>query len=240
MSRAKKEEAPRFPEFRAAFLDLMGDMTLQEFADKLGMSRATVGFYAAGKRIPDALGIKTIAEKCNVSADWLLGLSKVKSARFDVHAFCERTGLSEKSFQVLESIQSSLLDIPEKRKEGFNERIKEIHSSARDIFDADNDADYIVTASGEKIRKEEYIKCLEEEAREEIMEEESFSAELITSALDSLIENEHQLNILRNLSLFLGCVPSEKNKFFNVYAIDGIKEGYYGASTANSGDDIVQ
>ena len=49
MSRAKKEEAPRFPEFRAAFLDLMGDMTLQEFADKLGMSRATVGFYAAGK-----------------------------------------------------------------------------------------------------------------------------------------------------------------------------------------------
>ena len=81
MSRAKKEEAPRFPEFRAAFLDLMGDMTLQEFADKLGMSRATVGFYAAGKRIPDALGVKTIAEKCNVSTDWLLGLSDYKDSK---------------------------------------------------------------------------------------------------------------------------------------------------------------
>lgn len=81
MGRAKKEEAPRFPEFRAAFLELMGDMTLQEFADKLGMSRATVGFYTAGKRIPDALGVKTIAEKCNVSADWLLGLTGDKSPK---------------------------------------------------------------------------------------------------------------------------------------------------------------
>lgn len=79
MVRAKKEEAPRFPEFRRAFLELMGDMTLQEFADKLGMSRATVGFYAAGKRIPDALGIKQIAESCNVSTDYLLGLTKDNS-----------------------------------------------------------------------------------------------------------------------------------------------------------------
>lgn len=97
MSRAKKEEAPRFPEFRAAFLELMGDMTLQEFADKLGMSRATVGFYAAGKRIPDALGIKTIAEKCNVSADWLIGLSDVKSLDTDCKIVCRYTGLSEES-----------------------------------------------------------------------------------------------------------------------------------------------
>lgn len=70
MSRAKKNTPPpRFPEFRAAFLELMGDMTLDQFSKKLGMSRATVGFYAAGQRIPDALGLKKIAEKCNVSAD---------------------------------------------------------------------------------------------------------------------------------------------------------------------------
>lgn len=75
MGREKKSCPVRFPAFQAAFNELMGDMTLQEFADKLEMSRATVGFYSAGQRIPDALGIKTIAEKCNVSADWLLGLS---------------------------------------------------------------------------------------------------------------------------------------------------------------------
>ena len=103
MSRAKKEEAPRFPEFRAAFLDLMGDMTLQEFADKLGMSRATVGFYAAGKRIPDALGVKTIAEKCSVSADWLLGLSKNKCANSEIQAICKYTGLNQSSVEELHS-----------------------------------------------------------------------------------------------------------------------------------------
>ena len=101
MSRAKKEEAPRFPEFRAAFLDLMGDMTLQEFADKLGMSRATVGFYAAGKRIPDALGIKTIAEKCNVSADWLLGLSETKEICGDVNLVCNYTQLNADAIETI-------------------------------------------------------------------------------------------------------------------------------------------
>ena len=49
MNRAKKDAPPRFPEFREAFLELMGDMTLEQFAKKLGMSRATVGFYAAGQ-----------------------------------------------------------------------------------------------------------------------------------------------------------------------------------------------
>ena len=101
MSRAKKEEAPRFPEFRAAFLDLMGDMTLQEFADKLGMSRATVGFYAAGKRIPDALGVKTIAEKCNVSTDWLLGLSETKEICGDVNLVCNYTQLNADAIETI-------------------------------------------------------------------------------------------------------------------------------------------
>ena len=107
MNRAKKDAPPRFPEFRASFLSLMGDMTIQEFAEKLGMSRATVGFYAAGQRIPDALGIKTIAEKCNVSADWLLGLSKNKTINPDMRDICEGTGLSEKAINNLIKIQKN-------------------------------------------------------------------------------------------------------------------------------------
>lgn len=101
MSRAKKDTPPRFPDFRDAFLELMGDMTLDQFSKKLEMSRATVGFYAAGQRIPDALGLKKIAEKCNVSADWLLGLSKTKSTDIDVQKICKKTGLSEWATNVL-------------------------------------------------------------------------------------------------------------------------------------------
>lgn len=101
MNRAKKEEPARFPEFQAAFVELMGDMTIKEFAAKLGMSRATVGFYTAGQRIPDALGIKTIAEKCGVSADWLLGLSTERSVDGEIRQVCKYTGLNQQAVEQL-------------------------------------------------------------------------------------------------------------------------------------------
>lgn len=114
MSRAKKDTPPRFPEFRDAFLELMGDMTLDQFSKKLEMSRATVGFYAAGQRIPDALGLRKIAEKCNVSADWLLGLSETRSADIDVQKICKKTGLSEQSVSWLIFSTESAFDLMHK------------------------------------------------------------------------------------------------------------------------------
>lgn len=104
MSRAKKDTPPRFPAFRDAFLKLMGDMTLEQFAKKLDMSRATVGFYAAGKRIPDALGLKKIAEKCGVSADWLLGITKIRSQDIGTRQICEKIGLEEEVVVKLQEI----------------------------------------------------------------------------------------------------------------------------------------
>lgn len=106
MNRAKKAEPARFPEFQAAFVELMGNMTIKEFADKLGMSRATVGFYSAGQRIPDALGIKTIAEKCGVSADWLLGLSNAKHLKEGVNQICNAIGLSQEAVEHLYQLNS--------------------------------------------------------------------------------------------------------------------------------------
>lgn len=106
MSRAKKDTPPRFPEFRDAFLELMGDMTLDQFSKKLEMSRATVGFYAAGQRIPDALGLKKIAEKCNVSADWLLGLSNTREMMPEIKQICDYTGLKAESVQTLHELNT--------------------------------------------------------------------------------------------------------------------------------------
>lgn len=110
MGRAKKDAPVRFPEFQAAFNELMGDMTIKEFADKLGMSRATVGFYSAGQRIPDALGIKTIAEKCGVSADWLLGLSKEKTTDVDIKLICNKIGLRQKVIEKIIETKNSAIN----------------------------------------------------------------------------------------------------------------------------------
>lgn len=103
MSRAKKTTPIRFPEFQAAFNELMGDMTIKDFADKLGMSRATVGFYSAGQRIPDALGIRSISEKCGVSADWLLGLTSHRTQDVDIRSMCDFVGLRQETLENLHS-----------------------------------------------------------------------------------------------------------------------------------------
>lgn len=94
MGRAKKEPGIRFPEFRDRFRELMGDQTIEKFSKTLGISRASVGFYIAGDRIPDALGVANIAKKCSVSADWLLGLVNDPTNEQDLKTISEKTGLS--------------------------------------------------------------------------------------------------------------------------------------------------
>ena len=60
-------------------ISLLEQMSSVEFAAFLGMSRPTVHFYLNGDRIPDILALRQIAERCNVSSDWLLGLSDIKA-----------------------------------------------------------------------------------------------------------------------------------------------------------------
>lgn len=70
---------PQFPVFSERLRELRGDRSSVEFAAFLGMSRQTIGFYLNGDRIPDILVLRQIAERCNVSADWLLGMSDIKA-----------------------------------------------------------------------------------------------------------------------------------------------------------------
>lgn len=133
MGRVKTTEPARFPEFQTAFNELMGDMTIKDFADKLGMSRATVGFYSAGQRIPDAMGIKTIAEKCEVSADWLLGISDIRTADTTIRAACEYTGLSESAIQNLH-MESHDKEIISALSRLLENDFEELHRLDREIY----------------------------------------------------------------------------------------------------------
>lgn len=90
-----KEKKDRFPIFKERFRELQGEMSNTEFADFLGMSRQTVGFYLNGNRVPDIIGLEQISSKCNVSADWLLGLSESKLLDAEIQQICHYTGLSE-------------------------------------------------------------------------------------------------------------------------------------------------
>jgi transcriptional regulator with XRE-family HTH domain len=66
----------RLPVFTERFQSLRNEGETQvAFAARLDIARPTVAQYENGSRIPDAEMLKKIAEKCGVSANWLLGLS---------------------------------------------------------------------------------------------------------------------------------------------------------------------
>lgn len=105
-----KHSEYRFPTFREKFIELRGDRSNTEFADFLGISRQTVGFYINGERIPDILVLRQIAEKCSVSADWLIGLSEVKSVNADVKMVCDYTGLTQESVERLHRMSKDFIE----------------------------------------------------------------------------------------------------------------------------------
>ena len=93
----------RFPQFTKRFRELRGKRDNTEFAKFLGISRQTVGFYYNGDRIPDAMMLKQIAEKCGVSTDYLLGLTDTQSTNAAARAAVEYTKLPERAVNLIHS-----------------------------------------------------------------------------------------------------------------------------------------
>lgn len=54
-------------------LRISSGLTQQEIADKLGISRSTIGMYETGAREPDYETLEMIADFFNVDIDYLLG-----------------------------------------------------------------------------------------------------------------------------------------------------------------------
>ena len=71
--------------------------TQQQLADAIGITRQTLSRYEIGMR---TMGVDILAELAKhfvVSADFLLGLSDVKSTDKDMQTACAVTGLSEEA-----------------------------------------------------------------------------------------------------------------------------------------------
>ena len=79
-------------------------MTQIEFAKFVGVSSSSIGLYETGERIPDAEILCKIAKKCNISADYLLGLQKEPALNEDVKVVCKYTGLSVDAVNTLHQI----------------------------------------------------------------------------------------------------------------------------------------
>lgn len=98
-----KTEQATFPTRLNELMQERG-ISQEKLARALGVKRQTVSLYKTGQSSPNAEQLKKIAEFFNVSSDWLLGISNVKSQDTDLHSVCEYTGLSEAAMLVIRFI----------------------------------------------------------------------------------------------------------------------------------------
>lgn len=77
------------------------NITQQTLADQIDKTRQSVGYYMDGSSSPDWKTLADIARFLNVSSDYLLGLSEVRTTDENQRGICEKTGLSEEAVSSL-------------------------------------------------------------------------------------------------------------------------------------------
>ena len=65
------------------------NMTQKEFSAFVGCTAATLSAYENGSKSPSLEIIKGIAEKCNVSIDWLCGLSEKMNTSDEIKTYSD-------------------------------------------------------------------------------------------------------------------------------------------------------
>ncbi len=112
-----KDEKTIRADIKENLYDLSKDYDgVTEFANALGRSRQTVGYWLNGDRIPDAVNLGVIRDRLGVSIDWLLGFGDpdVPTSDEDIRKMCKYTGLSQKA---VENLHGSIIPlVPNGRK----------------------------------------------------------------------------------------------------------------------------
>lgn len=102
MARAKRNINDAFNSPFATRLRELIDKTgisQTDLAAAVGVTRQAVNSYTLGNTVPNSDVLANIAKHFEVSADYLLGLSDVKSVNVTIKEICNMTGLSEKSIK---------------------------------------------------------------------------------------------------------------------------------------------
>ena len=75
--------------------------TIEQFADMVGISKSTLGYYENDKRMPDIEILTRIADTLNVNADYLIGRTNTTAQKGKMKTVCEFTGLSDSAAEFL-------------------------------------------------------------------------------------------------------------------------------------------
>ncbi len=78
--------------------------TIEQFADMVGISKSTLGYYENDKRMPDIEILVRIADTLNVNADYLIGRTNTTAQKGKMKTVCEFTGLSDCAVEYLSDL----------------------------------------------------------------------------------------------------------------------------------------
>lgn len=103
--------------------------TQQELANAIGITRQSLSRYEIAARTVSVEVLGALAQHFGVSADYLLGLSDVRSVEQDMQTACEVTGLSEKA---IENIQNAYYHFRRAAREELAPMILNIDTHSND------------------------------------------------------------------------------------------------------------
>ncbi len=99
-----QQKCTKFPE-RLTELREGANLSRQQLADILGVSRASLEYYEKGKRTPDIDVLYKVSEYFNVTSDYLIGRTDKQGESTDINAICNYTGLTLKAIEELRIIK---------------------------------------------------------------------------------------------------------------------------------------
>ena len=98
MNKASKINTPPIPVFRK-LMDTTPNVTRADLAEYLGVSAVAIGQYYNGDALPSMDNLIKISKYFNVSTDYLLGLTDIKTTDTDLRAIKEISpGISENPY----------------------------------------------------------------------------------------------------------------------------------------------
>lgn len=86
--------------------ELKGNMSDTEFAEMLGISRNTIGYFTRGERLPNAESLRVLAAALHTTTDYLLGLTDAPTTDADLRSVVDFMGYSQGTIENLWRIKT--------------------------------------------------------------------------------------------------------------------------------------
>lgn len=113
---SKKGRKPKEKRYNSKFAEILRSLLSQKeadginltaVADELGITRQSLAQYRDGNNIPDIVILGRMADYFNVSTDYLLGRTEIKTPDLNEQSVCQLTGLSDEAVKYLRELNET-------------------------------------------------------------------------------------------------------------------------------------